>query len=111
MASKIIKNIYIKDAYSIAGPIEKDGHLEYDLVLDDYYFNEHTFESAEIKMQKTSITNLLRRNNISEAQVSLLIGGDLSNQISVSCYAAKYFNIPFLGIYSAFCGVVLRLSR
>ena len=101
MASKILNNIYIKDYYSLAGPVEKSGPLTYDLVLDDYYFHEKTFESAEVKMQRTTTESILRRNNLEDKQVSLLVAGDLSNQISVSCYAARYFNIPFLGIYSA----------
>ena len=52
MASKKFNNIYIKNSFSIAGPVEKQGSIkDYDLVMDDYYFNEKTFEQAEIKMQ------------------------------------------------------------
>lgn len=102
MASKKLSNVYMKDAFSIAGPVEKEGSIkDYDLVMDDYYYHSKTFEQAEIKMQRTVIDNLLRRNHLLHSEIDLLVGGDLSNQISVSCYAASNYNIPFLGVYSA----------
>lgn len=110
MASKKLNNIYIKDAFSLAGPVEKKGCIkDYDIVLDDYYFGEKTFEQSEIKMQKTVIDNLLSKEKLIHSDVDLLIGGDLSNQISVSSYAASHFNIPFYGIYSACASFVQAL--
>ena len=48
MASKKLNNIYIKDAFSIAGPVEKKGSIKnYDLVMDDYYYGEKTFEQLK----------------------------------------------------------------
>ena len=53
MASQKVNGVYIKDAFSIAGPVEKKGSIKnYDLVMDDYYYNEKTFEQAEIKIIK-----------------------------------------------------------
>lgn len=102
MASKKFNNVYIKDNFSIVGPLEKDGLLKnYNLVMDDYYYGEKTFEQAEIKMQKIVLNNLLSKNNLSENKIDLLLGGDLINQISISSYNASKFNIPYLGIYSA----------
>lgn len=101
MASFTFNNVYIKDAFSIAGPLESEGQIhKYDLTMDDYYYNEKTFLDAEIKMQKVVIDNLLYRNKIAK-KIDLLIGGDLSNQITVTNYSAKNFDIPFLGVYSA----------
>ena len=102
MASKKLNNIYIKDAFSIAGPVEKKGAIKnYDLEMDDYYYGEKTFEQAEIKMQREVIDNLLLKNKLMNSEIDVLVGGDLSNQISVSCYAASNYNIPFFGVYSA----------
>ena len=102
MASKKFNNVYIKDNFSIVGPLEKDGLLKnYNLVMDDYYYGEKTFEQAEIKMQKIVLNNLLSKNNLSENKIDLLLGGDLINQISISSYNASKFNIPYLGVYSA----------
>ncbi len=102
MASIKFKNVYIKDYYSIVGPIEKESQIKnYDLAMDDYYFKEKTFELAEIKMQQTVIDNLLARHKMQISDFDILIGGDLSNQISITNYNAVNYNIPFLGIYAA----------
>jgi len=102
MASKKINNVFIKDAFSLAGPVESRGSIrEYDLVMDDYYYKTKTFEQAEMKMQKVVIDNILYKNHLLHSDIDLLVGGDLSNQISVSCYAASNYNIPFIGVYSA----------
>lgn len=102
MASKKFNNVYIKDNFSIVGPLERDGLLKtYDLAMEDYYYGESTFEQAEIKMQKIVLNNLLNKTRLPENKVDILIGGDLINQISISSYNASKFNIPYLGIYSA----------
>jgi len=110
MASKKLNNIYIRDAFSLAGPVEKNGAIsDYDLVMDDYYYKEKTFEQAEIKMQKVVIDNLLHKTKLLNSEIDVLVGGDLSNQISVSCYAASHYNIPFFGVYSACASFVESL--
>ena len=102
MASKKFNNVYIKDNFSIVGPLERDGLLKiYDLVMDDYYYGEKTFEQAEIKMQKIVLDNLLNKNKLTENKIDALIGGDLINQTSISSYNASKFCIPYLGVYSA----------
>lgn len=101
MASIKYSNVYIKDAFSIAGPLESEGQIrKYDLTIDDYYYKEKTFIDAEVKMQRVVIENLIYRNKMAK-KIDLLIGGDLSNQITITNYAAKHFEIPFLGVYSA----------
>lgn len=102
MASRKFNNVYIKDNFSIVGPLEKDGMLKnYDLVMDDYYYGEKTFEQAEIKMQKVVMDNLLAHNRLSESKIDVLLGGDLINQTSISSYNASKYRIPYLGLYSA----------
>lgn len=102
MDSIKFNSVYIKDFYSIVGPLEKNSRLKnFDLAMDDYYYLEKTFEQAEVKMQKVVIDNLLYQNNILDKEIDLLIGGDLSNQISISSYAAQNYRMPFLGVYAA----------
>ena len=102
MASKKINNVYIKDAVSLAGPVEKNGSIkDYDFVIDDYYYNSKTFEQAEVKMQKTVIDHLLGRHHLVHSDIDYLVSGDLSNQIAVSSYTASNYTIPFMGVYSA----------
>ncbi len=102
MASTKYKNVYLTDYYTIVGPLEKEGRLRgYNIALDNYYYNENTFEKAEIKMQKVVIDNILFKNGLRNDDIDLLVGGDLSNQISVTNYSAKNFGFPFLGVYAA----------
>lgn len=102
MSSKKYKNVYLDDYFTIVGPLEKESHLKkYNLVMDDYYYKEKTFEQAEIKMQNVVVNNLMKLNCLKDSDINLLIGGDLTNQIAVSSYNAKNYNIPFLGVYSA----------
>ena len=102
MASFKFKNVYLNDYYTVVGPLEKNSHLRrLDLVMDDYYIGEKTFEQAEVKMQQLVIDNLIGKNNLAISDIDLLVGGDLTNQIAISNYSAKNYNIPFLGLYSA----------
>ncbi|MDO5568788.1 MAG: stage V sporulation protein AD [bacterium] len=98
------KNVYIKDAFTIAGPYESDGPLSkyFDVKYQkDLYFGEKSWEKAEIKLMKESIEKIMKRNDLSENEIDLLIAGDLQNQLAVSDYAAAKFKIPFLGVYNA----------
>ena len=105
------KNVYIKDYFTVVGPIEKNSKLEnYNLAIDDYYYKCKTFEMAEAKMQNVVIDNLLRNNNLSQNNINYLCGGDLINQIAVSAYNAKNYQIPFIGMYAACATFPLELS-
>ena len=67
--------------------MEKLGQIrKFDIIMDDYYFGEKTFENAEIKMQKVVMENLLYRNRYSSNEIDFLIGGDLNNQIAITNY-------------------------
>ncbi len=102
MASINFKNVYIKDYFSVVGPLESDSKLKsFDIKMSDYYFGEKTFEKAEVKMQKTILDNLLLKNDLNNDDINLLVGGDLINQISITNYSMRDYKIPFLGVYSA----------
>lgn len=102
MASLKFNNIYIKDYFSVAGPMEKIGQIrKFDIIADDYYFGESTFEKAEIKMQRVVIDNLLYRNRLGIHNVDCIIGGDLTNQIAVTNYSVRNYATSFLGLYNA----------
>ncbi|MBR1679778.1 MAG: stage V sporulation protein AD [Bacilli bacterium] len=94
--------IYLNHYATVVGPLEKKSHLEkLELCMDDYYFGEKSFEQAEIKMQKTALDQLLAKAELKSEDLSLLISGDLSDQIGVSSIAAVASQIPFLGVYNA----------
>ena len=96
-------NSYILDTYTIAGPYEANGPFgkTFDHTFSNLYNGEKTWEKAEIKTLKDCINNLLKKTSLTSKDIDVIISGDLSNQIAVSSYAIKDFQIPFLGIYTA----------
>lgn len=98
MVSLNYKNVFINDIYSIAGMNENNGNLKnVNEYLNDYLFEEKTFEKAEIKMQKKVLNNLINNNG----NPNLIVGGELSNQLSTTSSNLKNNDISYLGIYSA----------
>ena len=110
MASIKYKNVFLKENYSICSKLEKEGNINPDLLIDNYYFGCKTFEGAEIKMQRVVIDYLLTKNK----KIDLIIGGDLSNQLAITSYMACKYDIPYLGMYSAcatFNSALLTMSN
>lgn len=97
-------NVYIKDTYTVCGNYENDGPLSkyFDKKHEkDLYFGEKSWELAEVHLLKEAVTNILKKNNLKEEDIDLLISGDLQNQIAASDYMARDYNIPFIGIFEA----------
>ncbi len=96
-------NVFVNETATVAGPLEAKGPIgkSFDKTYDDYYFGLKSLESAEVKLFRESLDILLRKCNMINDSIDLLIAGDLSNQIAVSCYGGSPYKIPFLGVYSA----------
>ena len=88
---------------TIAGPKECAGIVgKYvDKTLPDDMFGETTYEKAECKMLAFAISKTIENAKLLEKDVDMLISGDLLNQIISASFAARDFDIPFLGVYSA----------
>lgn len=88
---------------TIAGPKECAGIVgKYvDKTLPDDMFGETTYEKAECKMLTFAISKTIENAKLLEKDVDMLISGDLLNQIISASFAARDFDIPFLGVYSA----------
>ena len=88
---------------TIAGPKECAGVVgKYvDKTLTDDMFGESTYEKAECKMLSYAISKTIENAGLTEKQVDGLISGDLLNQIISASFAARDFDIPFLGVYGA----------
>lgn len=88
---------------TVAGPKECQGIIgKYvEQPLSDDTFGESTYEKAECKMLSYAINGAIKNAGLTEDDVELLISGDLLNQIISSSFAARDFNIPFLGVYGA----------
>ncbi len=88
---------------AICGSKEKEGVIgEYaDITLDDDMYGESTFEKAECKMLTGAISLAIEKGGLKESDIDVLVSGDLLNQIISASFAARDYNFPFLGVYSA----------
>ena len=93
----------IEAVYSIAGKKEAEGCIGelIDKCIEDDYYGEKTFEKAECKMLSTAIENAITKNGYDKSDIDAIISGDLLNQIVSASFAARDFNIPYIGIYNA----------
>lgn len=88
---------------TVAGPKESAGIVGrfVDKTLPDDMFGESTYEKAECKMLTYAISKTVENAKKQEKDVDMLISGDLLNQIISASFAARDFDVPFLGVYSA----------
>ena len=88
---------------SIVGPKEGQGPLKdyFDIILEDDLNDKDTYEKAESSMMYMAINESIKKANISEEDIHYLFAGDLLNQLTSSCFAAKDMDIPFVGMYGA----------
>ena len=88
---------------SLVGPKEGQGPWgeDFDQVLDDYLYDEQTWEKAESKMLREAVKQAISKRYYQPSEIELLISGDLLNQIVSANYAARELSIPFLGMYGA----------
>ena len=108
----------ISGVYTVVGPKEKFSELGkyYNLKSDDDKFGESTYEKAECKMLSTAISKVIEKSELKESDVSALISGDLLNQIISANFAARDFDVPFIGVYSACstiteCFIIVGFAR
>lgn len=96
-------NVYIKNWASVAGQKESEGPLKggFDHMIYDEYFGKTSFEKAESEMCRICINTLLAKCGINTNDIDIALAGDLVNQCVATSYAAKHFEIPFLGLYGA----------
>ena len=102
----------IRGFASVAGKVEGEGPLgkEFDLVINDEYSGEHTFEEAESRLVSTAVETLLKKTAITPDAVDILFAGDLLNQCAGSTFGAEGFGIPHIGVYGACSTMALSLG-
>lgn len=90
-------------SYSVVGPKEGKGPFGdyFDYVMKNDLFGEKTYEKAERKMFEQAVTGAIDKAGLTAGDINLLLAGDLLNQIISSSYAARAFNIPYLGVFGA----------
>lgn len=88
---------------SVVGKKEGEGPLRdsFDLINEDAYFGEATWEKAESMMQKTALEKALEKANLPPTAVEFIFAGDLLNQCIGSVFGMRDMGIPFFGLYGA----------
>jgi len=112
MNSLIFNNVYVKQASTIAGLVEKQGPLGkyFDNTYDDLYCGCKTFEQAEQKMLKEAIDTVFKKSKLRDKDIDVMFGGDLLNQITSSTYVSRDYKIPLIGTYGACSSSMLTLA-
>lgn len=93
----------ITAAASVVGPKEGKGPLAayFDLAVEDEAWGEKSWEKAESKLVKETLSRLLGKAGKAPGDVDYLIAGDLLNQCIAANFGLRDCGIPFFGIYGA----------
>lgn len=97
------ERVYIKGTGNVGGVKEGKSPLKdyFDVLLDDDYYGEKSWEKAESKMLKVAIETALKKSDLKTEDVDVAFSGDLLNQCVGSHYAMRDIKVPFLGLYGA----------
>ena len=97
------KPVSIKSFSSTVGSKEGDGPLGkyFDVVEQDSYFGQDTWEKAESHMQKITVQNTIKKADLRKEDINFMFAGDLVNQCISTTYGLRELDIPIFGIYGA----------
>lgn len=104
-------NVFIISSATVSGPKEKEGPLGnyIDYSYDDVMAGTSSFELGESKMITLAMQLAMQKAHLSNNEIDLIIGGDLTNQISSSSEAVMNFKTSFIGVYGACSTSMLSL--
>ena len=93
----------ITSTYSIVGPKEGEGPLAkyFDIILEDEFWGEKTWEKTEAKIVKECIAGCLGNEKVSNEDIDYLFSGDLLNQCISSSFGIRERAIPYFGLFGA----------
>lgn len=88
---------------AVGGKMEGKGPLSryFDIIKNDSFFGEKTWEKAETVMQKLAMATALEKAGLKRSEVDCAFGGDLLNQCTSTSFAMRDIGVPFLGVYNA----------
>ncbi|MGB4243331.1 MAG: stage V sporulation protein AD, partial [Dethiobacteria bacterium] len=88
---------------AVGGPFEARGALaaDFDLLHDDLYMGENSFEKAERKLLEEACCKAMEKAGRNKEEINFFLSGDLINQIISSSFTARTLSIPYLGIFAA----------
>jgi len=94
---------FIYETASTVGEKEGKGPLSeyFDVVLNDDYYGEDSWEKAESRLQKENAMLALKKAGLLPSDINYILAGDLLNQCIGTHYALRDIKIPFFGLYGA----------
>lgn len=100
---KFKHDIYLNATGTAVGPMEANGPLGdvFDVRYPDLHCGEENWELAERRLMAESIDVVLRKVNLANQDIDLVLSGDLLNQNVTSNYVARSHQIPFICMFSA----------
>ena len=95
--------VHIAGYAAVGSKMERDGPLgdRFDILNDDSYFGQKTWEKAESIMQKQACQRALDKAKMKEEDIDYIFAGDLLNQCISSSFSIRDLGIPFFGLYGA----------
>lgn len=95
--------VAIVETSSIVGPKEAEGPLAkyFDQCLEDEFWGEKTWEKAESKIIKETVSSVISKSGIATTDIDYCFAGDLLNQCISSSFGLRELNIPFFGVFGA----------
>ncbi len=110
----IENNVSCFSSAGVVGKKEGEGPLakHFDLIFDDEYLGQDTFEAAESMLVKNAINTALSKASMKYEDVDLVVIGDLLDQSMASTYGIKDYSIPHIGLFGACstCGLSIGLG-
>lgn len=105
-------SVYLDSSSIVGSKMEKEGPLAncFDILYDDLYCNERTYEKGELHLLKDAFSFTFKKSDYKEKDIGIMFGGDLLNQITSSSYISSLYNIPFVGTFSACSSFALTLG-
>ncbi len=96
-------DVGILETATIAGPKEGEGPLGryFHNVLKDDLLKQKSYEKAETKIHISVIKNILNKTKLTPRDIDCVFAGDILDEMIVSSFAMREFDIPFIGVYNA----------
>lgn len=93
----------IESAAAAGGPFEAEGKLaaDFDILHDDLWMGEESYEKAHRKLLEEAINAALQKGGFSKEDMQFMLAGDLINQITPSSFAARTIAAPYFGLFGA----------
>lgn len=112
MATIRFNNVYLDNSAIVGSKVEKEGPLAnyFDVLYDDLYCNERTYEKGELHLLKDAFNYAFKKSKYKESDIGIMFGGDLLNQITSSSYISSLYDIPFVGTFSACSSFALTIG-